>query len=92
MILLKTYLIVLEIQLVLQIITWLACNVVVTSARAEKCTTLTEYCYMVLTIAKISPEECVRTVDDVKFNLTALVSALLWPITLPIGIWCYIHD
>ena len=92
MLLLKIYLIVLEAQLVLQIIAWLACKEVVKAARTNKITPLTEFCCMMLTNAKVTPDECVRTVDDRKYSLYALVSMLLWPITLPIGIWNYTHE
>jgi hypothetical protein len=92
MLLLKIYLIMLEVQLVLQIIAWLACNEAVKAARTNKFTSLTNYCCMILTIAKISPEECVHIVDDPKYNMYAVSSIILWPITLPIGIWNYTHE
>jgi hypothetical protein len=91
MIFVKIYLIVLEAQFILQILTWVACTITVRSARTNTITGLTEFCCMILTNANISPEECVRTAEDTKYMLLTLVSMLLWPVTLPIGLFMRVH-
>lgn len=83
----RIWLIGIMINLVLQLILWMACYTAVTAARTDVHTEWSAFCVEVLQAAGVTPKECADTVDDPFNGLLSVAGSILWPITFPMGIY-----
>lgn len=83
----KIWLIGIMINLVLQLILWMACYTAVTAARTDVHTEWSAFCVEILQAAGVTPKECADTVDDPFNGFLAVVGSILWPISFPMGVY-----
>lgn len=76
-----------EASLLCQVSLWCSCYSVIKAVETNRHTTWAKICYTVLKDAGVTNKRCVEIVYSTRETFIAIVASLLWPITMPIGLF-----